>query len=584
MKPVNQGWFGSGGGSMTPVPPPTPSANSLIIGNELFLELDNSVVDSTGNYTPLGINITYNATWASFNGVSSFILAFSGKISNSADGYFSAWVNPNTLGANNAIFGYGGDSASLLFLLGLRDVSGTSFPTIIFRDSAGANLCVIVGDTAVPTGSPVFLEYYTEASAYVMKVNGLTQNISVLAGSNHGRWLDQLSTTNDKTTIGSQYTNATNGFFFDGLINRSGYWTRVPENWERANNYNIGNGNYHPFINSLAYTETSLFTATPTYSRWQTLLPTLLNDGSYLQCVTRFGDNPSDGGSNTCLFYKTTNLLSLTNNVSELTKPDGAISMYCVGMRTRADGTVYAIFLVVIDNANSRLEARTSTDKGTTWSEPTVLKSNAGVYLNAGGAGSIFVTADGTWLFGYSILVGGVSYTGKILRSTDQGANWTTLAANFIPTGNDCLEPVFTQTDTKIIMGVRTADSNSQYMFTDSTDDGLTWSAFYYSGILYNSGQANGMGLIRLPSNGGYVSSANITNRQQTFLSWSATANANTFTYYFKNAIATGFNQVSATPMLIIGDYIYLWSFVSTAANTLYSLNVQKIYIPSLTT
>lgn len=563
--------------------PPTPSANSLVTGNQMYLRLNSTLADSTGNYTPTGTDITYSTIWASLNGVSSFILALAGKISNTDTGYFSAWVNPNTLSTNNAIFGYGGDNASLIFLLGLRDVSGTSFPSVIFRDAAGANLCVAVGDTAIPTSTPVFLEYYTEDTAYKLRVNSVPQTLTVLAGTNTGRWLDQLSTTNDKTTVGSQYTNATNSFFFDGLISRAGYWTRVLENWELANIYNLGNGNVYSFINNLAYTDTALFTADATYTRWQTLLPALMTNGSYLQCIVRFGNNPLDAGDNTCLFYTTTNFTTL-NYVSELMKPLGASSMFCVGLRTRIDGTIYAIFLVVIDASNSRLEARTSTDMGGTWSAPTVLKSNPGVYLNAGGAGSIFVTDNGTWLTGYSVLTGGVSYTGKILRSTDQGANWTTLAANFIPTGGDCLEPVFAQTNSKIIMAVRTADSNGKYMFTDSLDDGLTWSAFYDSGILYNATQPNGMGLLRLPSNGGFVASANISNRQQTFFSYSTTAGASTFTYYYKNAEGSGFNQVSYTPMLVVGNYIYCWGVTASANNMLFSLSVQRVYIPSLTT
>lgn len=82
-----------------------------------------------------------------------------------------------------------------------NNINSTGRSITTYRLSAA--LDVVTGDTVMTTGNTYIQMWSTTGSAWVHRVNGTAQSLSLLAGSNNGHWLSDTPTLRDNVVTGA---------------------------------------------------------------------------------------------------------------------------------------------------------------------------------------------------------------------------------------------------------------------------------------------------------------------------------------------------------------------------------------------
>lgn len=244
MKPITQGWFNTGGRRVP---------STLLDGNLFNYPFNGNVLDATGANNGTAFNITYDigkiSQSAVFNGVNGYVLAKDGIIDNGNTGTIGAWVYSGAIAVNQAIFGCGGDDANELLLFAVSETAGVLYPIVVYREAGNLYLTVQRGHTALPPNTWCYIMLSTDGTQYKMRVNKIPQTLTTAFGAaNHGKWLNNFTTANCKTTIGTCVLGGVPQLFFTGRLDEVTYWNRDLLLSESIDMYNDNAGNVYPYV------------------------------------------------------------------------------------------------------------------------------------------------------------------------------------------------------------------------------------------------------------------------------------------------------------------------------------------------
>lgn len=162
-----------------------------------------------------------NQKCADFNGTDEYMYRDDPSFKSDNAGGFSMWVRLDTLlGANGSriIAGYGVNSGANDAMWSLRQFRNAGLPTtsnyfavLVRATHAGTTNILAATTTTLSTGVWYHVVVETNGTTTSFYVNGVSQTVTVLVGTNAGTWLGDIAGTNHRLTVGCGWVaNATN--------------------------------------------------------------------------------------------------------------------------------------------------------------------------------------------------------------------------------------------------------------------------------------------------------------------------------------------------------------------------------------
>ncbi len=190
-----------------------------------------SLLDKGVNRYKLALQNTLNFNWnkqggVDFNGTDEFaFLDVSSSFNADAQGTIGAWIKIGTVVVDAQIFtsSYDGDTNSHISL-GVESSNG-KLRLQIRRDGGTEQNVVEFGASALPTGEWCYVEACSDGSNYFGYVNGVSQSLTFIAGSDNGDWFASLATATNNIAIGALKRTTTTGYF-PGSIARVDYFNK----------------------------------------------------------------------------------------------------------------------------------------------------------------------------------------------------------------------------------------------------------------------------------------------------------------------------------------------------------------------
>lgn len=152
-------------------------------------------------------------------------------------GTITAWINMDSVGINQTIFG-SADEATDLYYLQLR-IRNDNYLAIYQTNNDP--LSVIRGGTALSASRWYHVAVVSTGSAYTLYVNGQPETLTVVSGTNNGDWLSDTS-GRDSITVGA--LNRTGlVHYFNGSIRDVSYYSAaksadwIADLWRRTRVY-----------------------------------------------------------------------------------------------------------------------------------------------------------------------------------------------------------------------------------------------------------------------------------------------------------------------------------------------------------
>lgn len=160
-----------------------------------------------------------------FDGTDDYVGFSSASFTNDAKGSVSAWINPDTIAANSAIMGWGGDSAGH-FTLRLQ-----SDDKLRIQVQSGATARNVTTTATVPTGEWTHVAATTggagSGTGWKLYINGVDQAVTV-GGSNEGWWFaDATPGANGVASLGVTKYSGTLSWYLDGSIAEARLYQRT---------------------------------------------------------------------------------------------------------------------------------------------------------------------------------------------------------------------------------------------------------------------------------------------------------------------------------------------------------------------
>lgn len=160
------------------------------------------------------------ANHRSFNASDSeYVDLGSGRLSDATEGYYSAWIKVEALGAGNmGIICYGGDNVATAGLHYLVVRNTGSFG--ITQRSEDGSFDIFNSDSTLDLGVWTHVGLSSDGSVWTLYMNGQTNAGTVVSGSNSGNWLGDTTLTGGQTFIGCVRYDGSLSSYFDGEICR----------------------------------------------------------------------------------------------------------------------------------------------------------------------------------------------------------------------------------------------------------------------------------------------------------------------------------------------------------------------------
>lgn len=145
------------------------------------------------------------------------VLAVSNTITTGTDGCITAVVLLDTATGGRAVWASADLSGTSYYIVGAASLSAAAGKAAIEQASVSIQ-AQVRGDTSLSTATPYLLEWSTSGTAYTFRVNGVTQTLTTLSGSNNGNWFGDTS-FRDVFSLGAlRFGPSTITAVFDGAI------------------------------------------------------------------------------------------------------------------------------------------------------------------------------------------------------------------------------------------------------------------------------------------------------------------------------------------------------------------------------
>lgn len=144
------------------------------------------------------------------------VLSVANTLTSGSSGCVTAVVLIDTATGGRGIWSSADEASGSYYITGACSLSSAAGKAAI-EAANGSLLCQVRGDTSLSTATPYLLEWSTSGSTYTFRVNGVTQTLTTIVGSNAGQWFDDIS-NRDSFGVGALKFNSTATAFFDGAI------------------------------------------------------------------------------------------------------------------------------------------------------------------------------------------------------------------------------------------------------------------------------------------------------------------------------------------------------------------------------
>lgn len=194
-----------------------PTADKVNSGSVADNDPVSTLADSSANARDLAQSLTKRPLWddtITANGYSIFdgandLLAYSAadSISTASSGEFYCVIRPSSVTGTQAIFGTADESVANK-LLSIQ-LNGAYLE--IAQNDGGTEDRVTATTTAMSTGTSYVIGVISTGTAWELRVNGVSQALTVASGSNSGDWFGDTS-ARDSATLGARKTTSENTF------------------------------------------------------------------------------------------------------------------------------------------------------------------------------------------------------------------------------------------------------------------------------------------------------------------------------------------------------------------------------------
>lgn len=179
---------------------------------------------------------------AAFNGTSQYITLPDDIDNSAASGTISAWIYPTS---NDIRFIFTASKAGdndRIFLLALTP--GTSSPRLYVEAyylASSINDAVQTPDNSITLNAWNHVAVVSDGSSYTLYINGVSQTLSAIVGSNTGRWINSVASS--VTNYHIAYGNSSYSYYFNGRIDEVDLSNAVKNaDWMKADYLTVTSG------------------------------------------------------------------------------------------------------------------------------------------------------------------------------------------------------------------------------------------------------------------------------------------------------------------------------------------------------
>ncbi len=144
----------------------------------------------------------------------------------SQQGSVCAWFNLDSLGATQVVISNGDTASADRFFVPLRINASNTIGIALRNGGAGTEVSIMAVDTIFTTGIWNHVCSISDGSSYKIFINGISQRLDVLIGSNSGDWSADIANI-DHFTIGAYENSGGVTDDFAGRIDEPAIWYRA---------------------------------------------------------------------------------------------------------------------------------------------------------------------------------------------------------------------------------------------------------------------------------------------------------------------------------------------------------------------